>query len=69
MDLYASSEVANPAQVWGWLGIDHYISHSSQTQSTCVLEPIIIVEDRGKEGIKTLCFVYVPACKVTILIK
>ncbi|KAK4810613.1 hypothetical protein QYF61_007350, partial [Mycteria americana] len=31
--------------------------------------PIIDVEDRGEESIKRLCFVYVPICEVTELIK
>jgi len=31
-------------------------------------EPRISVEDRGEEGIKSLCFVYLPVCKMTIFI-
>lgn len=40
-----------------------------QLWATAVPEPSISVEDRGKEGIKGLCFVCIPVCEVTILIK
>lgn len=32
-------------------------------------EPIISVEDRGKEGIKNLCCMYIPICEESDLIK
>lgn len=34
-----------------------------------VSEPMASVEDRGKEGMKCLCFVYVPVCEVTVCMK
>ena len=57
---------ANPAQVWEFIITEVTVLH---LKAPGVSEPIISVEDRGKEGIKCLCFVCVLVCKMTILIK
>jgi len=44
-------------------------SHGLLTQGSGGPEPITGVKDRGKKGIKALCFVYIPIREMTDLIK
>ena len=56
---------ANPTLFGGFQGVHCCCSHSAPR----VPEYIMSVEDRGKEGIKSLRFICAPVCEATILIK
>lgn len=66
----------NPIKLNRWDLCASSCSSKSQTSAVSwefiipqVFQPIISVKDRGKEGIKRLCFAYVPICEVKDLIK
>ena len=50
---------ANPIRIWGWEFIVTIVT---------ILQ-LISVEDRGEEGVKHLCFIYVPIWKLIVLFK
>ena len=67
MHIQLEQQVSNKFRV-GWEFIIPPVT-VFQHRAPGVPGPIIGVKDRGEEGIKRLCFVYIPICEVTNFIK